>query len=101
MILMDLWMPNLDGYQATERILEISKKSNNVDGRDYFGDTKGEDKGEGGNWKPAIMAVTADITSEAQEKASEVGMKGFMSKPYKVIDVQNLIEEHFRREIHG
>lgn len=79
-------MPNLDGYQATERILNLSREGKR-DGRECF---------EGGK-EPVVMAVTADITNESQERAREVGMMGFMSKPYKVIDVQNLIREHFRR----
>jgi CheY-like chemotaxis protein len=73
-ILMDLWMPNMNGYVATEQILKIAKE-------------RGESL--------AVMAVTADITSESLERAKQTGMKGFMSKPYKVLDVERLLIEHF------
>ena len=84
-ILMDLWMPNMDGYEATERIFELARERA----------AAGKGMGKGGIWrKPAVMAVTADITSESLERAKAVGIKGFMSKPYKVVDVENLILEH-------
>ncbi|KAL2350710.1 hypothetical protein BJ546DRAFT_856649 [Cryomyces antarcticus] len=72
-VLMDLWMPFMDGYQATERILSM--------------DTNG-------NRKPTVLAVTADVTDGALEKAAEVGMKGFMTKPYKLLDLERLILEY-------
>ncbi len=76
-VLMDLWMPNMDGYEATEKILQMAR-----------------DQGE----TLAVMAVTADITSDSLERAKEIGMKGFISKPYKVLDIEHLILEHFRSE---
>ena len=72
-ILMDLWMPLMDGYEATERIL-----ANEFDDRQ----------------KPTVLAVTADVTDGAQERAARVGMKGFMTKPYKIHDLQRLITEY-------
>ena len=71
---MDIWMPNMDGYETAEKILELA-----------------HDKG----LTTIIMAVTADITRECMERAKEVGMRGFLTKPYKVLDIENLILEHF------
>ncbi|EME79882.1 uncharacterized protein MYCFIDRAFT_38040 [Pseudocercospora fijiensis CIRAD86] len=73
-VLMDLWMPLMDGYEATERILSL--------------DTIAQDH------KPTVLAVTADVTDSALERAAEVGMKGFMTKPYKLHDLQRLIMEY-------
>jgi signal transduction histidine kinase len=75
-ILMDIWMPNMDGYEATSKILEMAN-----------------DRGI----KSTIIAVTADITGECVEKAKEVGMQGFLAKPYKVLDMENLILSHFAK----
>lgn len=69
LILMDLWMPLLDGFQATETILTM-------------GDLP---------LKPTIMAVSADITEAALNKAVESGMKGFVSKPFVTRDIARLI----------
>lgn len=47
------------------------------------------------NLQTKIIAVTADITVECQDKVKEVGMQGFLAKPYKVLDMECLILEHF------
>lgn len=73
-ILMDIWMPNMDGYEATTKILELARKNGK---------------------RTKIIAVTADITRESLERAKEVGMQGFLAKPYKVLDIENLIVEHY------
>ncbi|KAF2099145.1 hypothetical protein NA57DRAFT_39532 [Rhizodiscina lignyota] len=74
-VLMDLWMPLMDGYEATEKILSMTP------------------------WKrPTILAVTADVTDGALERAAKVGMKGFMTKPYKLMDLERLIVEYCASE---
>ncbi|EME39354.1 hypothetical protein DOTSEDRAFT_75156 [Dothistroma septosporum NZE10] len=73
-VLMDLWMPLMDGYEATERILSM--------------------EGVQQRRKPTVLAVTADVTDGALERAAEVGIKGFMTKPYKLLDLQRLITEY-------
>jgi CheY-like chemotaxis protein len=76
-ILMDIWMPNMDGYEATKEILELSRP-----------DTKAA----------RIIAVTADITGDCLSRAEAAGMKGFLAKPYKVLDIEHLIVQHFQKE---
>jgi CheY-like chemotaxis protein/anti-sigma regulatory factor (Ser/Thr protein kinase) len=73
-ILMDIWMPNMDGYEATTKIMDIAKA---------HGETT------------KIIAVTADITSDSIDRAKAAGMQGFLAKPYKVLDIEHLIVEHF------
>ncbi|KAK5129153.1 hypothetical protein LTR08_003794 [Meristemomyces frigidus] len=74
-VLMDLWMPLMDGYEATERILSMESEERT----------------------PTILAVTADVTDGALERAAAVGMMGFMTKPYKIMDLQRLITEYCAR----
>lgn len=61
-ILMDIQMPIMDGYEATKELRKL------------------------GNRTP-IIAMTANAFSEDRKKAKEVGMDGYISKP---IDVKSL-----------
>jgi CheY-like chemotaxis protein len=42
---------------------------------------------------PTVLAVSADVTDEALNRASRVGIKGYMTKPYKLSDLERLILE--------
>lgn len=76
-ILMDIWMPNMDGYEATKKIMELATL---------------------GSKETKIIAVTADITGDCLSRAESCGMQGFLAKPYKVIDIEHTIVQHFQRE---
>ena len=62
-ILMDIQMPNLDGYMATEKIRRL-----NVPGRSDI----------------PIIAMTANAFEEDRRKALDKGMDGFVSKPVEI-----------------
>ena len=80
-ILMDLWMPEMDGYQATEHILELFQHEDAQPS--HYSRTN----------PPIVLAVSADVTDEAIDRATRTGMEGFMTKPYKLTDLQKLIVE--------
>lgn len=70
LILMDLQMPEMDGYEATEAI------RNGECGAIYI--------------SIPIIAVTADTTEKAKNKVMEVGMNEYITKP---IDQQELYQK--------
>jgi CheY-like chemotaxis protein len=74
-ILCDLWMPIMDGFQAAEAILAMPEYV--VSGK-----------------KPTILAVSADVTDAALEKAVSSGMSGFMTKPFVSRDIARLIRTY-------
>ncbi len=69
LILMDLQMPNMDGLEATRRILTDA------------GPAPG----------PCIIAVTANALPEDQERCHEVGMDGFIAKPLRMEHLKDAI----------
>jgi CheY-like chemotaxis protein len=66
-ILMDLHMPNMDGYQATRQIRALEADLQALD-------------------FPAmpIIALTADARPETREAAFAAGMTGFLNKPISI-----------------
>ncbi|KAF8453941.1 hypothetical protein BGX38DRAFT_1141233 [Terfezia claveryi] len=78
LVLMDLWMPKCDGYEATKKILAMQRYRDGLTGKPTV----------------TILAVTADITRGAGRKAMEVGMRGLMAKPYRIPELQRLLLDH-------
>ena len=68
MILMDLLMPEMDGFQAAAAIRAL-------------------DRPDAGTVR--IVACTANSSDEDREKAASCGMDGFLAKP---IDIDILIQ---------
>ena len=68
LILMDIQMPNMDGYQATQCIRHLNDKK----------------KAE-----IPIIAMTANAFAEDRKKAFDAGMNGHIAKP---IDIEKLEE---------
>ena len=68
LVLMDLPMPEMDGFVATESIRRI----------------------EGGSEHTITLALTVDVLRETRKACAESGMDGFLSKPVKLahLDVE-------------
>ncbi len=77
-VLMDIQMPEMDGYEATRRIRTDVSKTN----------------------QPIIIAMTANAILGDREKCIEVGMNDYMSKPILIDEVRRIIKKWYET-IHG
>ena len=68
-ILMDIQMPNMDGYTATQRIRDLDDSRAEI----------------------PIIAMTANAYDEDRRKAQEAGMDGFLAKPLDVDEMMRLL----------
>lgn len=73
LVLMDLQMPNLDGYKATEAIRKIEG--------DYFKNVP-------------IIALTASALHTSRKKVIDAGMNDFLTKPLKPTDLYEGIKKY-------
>ena len=76
LILMDIQMPNMDGYKATQAIRRLS------------------DKEKSGI---PIIAMTANAFEEDRKKALEKGMNGHIAKPVDIEKMRKTLQNIFKR----
>ncbi len=69
-VLMDISMPEMDGFEATRRIQALS------------------------NCEPRVVAVTAHASEEVKLKCQDCGMVDFVSKPVSLNTLRNVLESH-------
>ena len=75
---MDLNMPEMDGYEASEKILGFTKKDGH---EDYV----------------HIVALTSFSGTDVKERCKNIGMKDVINKPLNHKDLQRIIYLHFYR----
>tara|TARA_B100000614_G_C14491367_1_gene470828 strand:- start:227 stop:1123 length:897 start_codon:yes stop_codon:yes gene_type:complete len=74
LILMDLSMPNMDGFDTTREIVTSSSMNKNT----------------------PIVAVTANVAKDIKSRCLRVGMTEFVSKPLRLGRVEQLVKTYLR-----
>lgn len=74
LVLMDLHMPMMDGYQASQAMRELP----------------------GPKSRTRIIALSADAFEESRERALQAGMDGFLAKPVGIAALAALLDEEAR-----
>ncbi|MBT8079927.1 MAG: response regulator [Gammaproteobacteria bacterium] len=76
-ILMDCHMPEMDGFEATQRIREFER---------------------GASREPTpIIALTAHALEGDRERCIDAGMDEYLSKPFTKLQLQSVVDEQIRR----
>ena len=70
LVFMDIHMPEMDGIEATEKILH-----------------------SGRNKVPFIIAMTANAIKEAEAEYLELGMKDIVTKPFTIEQLRKVLEK--------
>jgi len=73
LVLMDVQMPEMDGLEATEKILAHCKKNNKK--------------------APVILAMTANVLGDSRNDCIRSGMKGFISKPVSPKELEDNLKQ--------
>ena len=69
-VVMDIQMPNMNGYRATEEIRRLKNKA---------------------SAELPVIAMTANVFEDDRRKAEEAGMNGFLAKPIDVAELQRAL----------
>ena len=75
-VLMDIQMPKMNGYEATQKIRTSHGKNSDI----------------------PIIAMTANAFEEDRKKAFEVGMNGHVAKPIHVETLMRTLRENLNEE---
>lgn len=74
-ILMDIMMPKLNGYETTKRIRELGIDSSNCQ----------------------IIALTANVSAQDRQKCTDAGMDGFVAKPMRSKDLKQAMRLSYQQ----
>ena len=77
LVLMDVHMPEIDGLTATQLIRRNCK------------------------YRPWIVAMTANVLPEDRKACFEAGMNDYLSKPFKVKDIVQILLTYMRNNMEG
>ena len=81
-ILMDLYMPKMDGYEATKQIRALEKK---------YGVSETD--------KLFICGYSSQVDQIVEKKCFANGMDDIMAKPMKLAALERMLKEHDRRKL--
>ncbi len=77
MIFMDINMPQMDGYIASQRIRELPKPQGDI----------------------PIIALTADAMNEDKERCLKAGMNDFVTKPFRLKEIEFMLKTYLKNTL--
>ncbi|MBW4517486.1 MAG: GAF domain-containing protein [Timaviella obliquedivisa GSE-PSE-MK23-08B] len=88
LIFMDMYMPIVDGYQATQKIRELEEKHNTHHSPGAL------------SFRPPtkIIALTASVFEEQRQESLSAGCDDFVSKPFRLEEVLEVLSKHLNAQ---
>ena len=74
MIFMDINMPVMDGFTATQQIRKLNRPGRPI----------------------PIIALTADAMQEDKERCLQIGMNDFVSKPFRLHEIEKILKAYLK-----
>ena len=71
-ILLDIHMPDMDGFETFSKLKETHSGNDDM---------------------PTVIALTADVLQEHVNQYHEVGMDGFVPKPFRIADLNKVLDK--------
>ena len=73
LIVMDLQMPELDGFEASQEVRKLEQEVNHA--------------------RVSILALSASVMGEVWKKCESAGMNGYLSKPFETEELQQKVKQ--------